>query len=144
MPIYADTSALVALFHPQDCFSAAVNSRVQRHSPAVLYPPWLRFEVRHILEMARTGTYGETGWMALLAAERHVLKGVKDDWLTVIQSATALSSRYSKSHPCGAVDVLHVASALAFNAEEFWTCDEAQAEFAKATGLKTVLFTSDS
>jgi len=36
------------------------------------------------------------------------------------------------------LDTLHVACALQFNAERFWTFDERQAKLAKVTGLKSL------
>jgi predicted nucleic acid-binding protein len=131
---------LFALFHPRTEFTLSVNARQRRFSADFFYPPWLRFELRHNLNAARTDRHGETGWQALLAAERHRLRAVREDWLGVIQLALELSMRHGSEHECGAVDVLHVASALTLRAEEFWTCDTAQAAFARAAGLNVVDF----
>jgi predicted nucleic acid-binding protein len=137
---YADTSVLFALFHPRTEFALPVNARQKKVSADFFYPPWLRFELRHNLNAGRTDQHGEVAWRAMLTAERHRLRGAREDWLEVIQSALDLSMRHGRDHECGAVDVLHVASALALHAEEFWTCDAAQAAFARAAGLKVVDF----
>jgi predicted nucleic acid-binding protein len=141
MHVYADTSVLFALCHPADPFFAVVNKRDSRHHPQLFYPPWLRFEVRHSLTVHRKSEEGEAAWRALLAAERSFV-GVRENWLSVIQLAGELSAQHGRKILCGGMDVLHVASAVKLEAEEFWTCDEDQAEFARATGLKVVDFST--
>lgn len=139
MHVYADTSVLFALCHPADPFFTVVNRRDRRHRPVLFYPPWLRFEVRHSLTVHRIDEPGEAAWRALLASERS-FAGVHENWLGVIQLAGELSARHSRDIVCGGMDVLHIASAVKLEAEEFWTCDEGQAGFAKLAGLKVVDF----
>jgi len=141
--VYADTSILFGLCYPDDPFFKAVNKRWEKSPPLVLYPAWLRFEVRHALTTARNERYGEAAWRALLASERHFV-GVRENWLTVLQQAEELSLRHGRSIFCGSVDVLHVASAMRLDADEFWTGDQAQADLAKAAGLRVVDFSGET
>jgi len=68
--VYADSSALFAYFHPRDEFSALVDAAVEKNSTDFVYWPFLRFEVRHNLRLARVDSDGEVAWRALRAAER--------------------------------------------------------------------------
>ncbi len=139
MHVYADTSILFALCFPDDPFFRTVNQRTQTEEPAFFYPPLLRFEVRHSLTLARGEKHGETGWRALQAAEKFFV-GVRENWLSVVELSGELSAKHGRKIQCGGVDVLHVASAVRLGAAEFWTGDRAQAELAKAAGLKVVDF----
>lgn len=145
MNAYADTSALFALFHPRDLFNPGVCAHVGAATAELFYPSWLRFELRHTLTLARVDADGETAWRALLAGERRRLRGVRQDALGVIQLAGELSARHARDCPdAGALDVLHAAAALELGAAEFWTCDEGQADFARAAGLQVVQFQPES
>lgn len=144
MNAYAETSALFALFHPRDEFTRAVNAHQRKVAAHLLYPPLLRFELRHSLTLARVDADGETAWLSLVVGERHGLRGVRQDLLGVVQLAGELSTRYARNcRSTGATDVLHVAAAVDLGAAEFWTCDAGQAEFARAAGLKVVQFATD-
>lgn len=145
MLAYADTSALFALFHPRDEFTRTVNAHVRRAPADLHYPPLLRFELRHVLSLARGDADGETAWRALLAGERGRLRGARLDPLGMIQLAGELSARHARQCPdAGALDVLHAAAALELGAAEFWTCDAGQAAFARAAGLQVVQFQPDA
>jgi predicted nucleic acid-binding protein len=56
MLAYADTSALVAYFYPNDVFAITVTRAAQREAPDFVYWPFLRFELRHNLRMLRGGS----------------------------------------------------------------------------------------
>ncbi|HEY1170066.1 MAG TPA: hypothetical protein VGH19_01740 [Verrucomicrobiae bacterium] len=139
MHVYADTSIIFSLCHPGDIFFEQVNRKHKRLRPLIIYPPWLRFEARHILNARRQDEDGEMAWRALLAAERFFM-GSRENWLAVIQQAGLLSARHGRDIVCGGMDVLHVASAVHFGADEFWTGDSDQAAFARLSGLSVVDF----
>lgn len=142
---YADTSALFALFHPRDEFFNPVNQRQRKSAVRFLYPPWLRYELRHNLRRTRTDADGEAAWRALQAAEAHALHGLTLDLLGQLQQADKLSEAHGrKLDLIGAGDVLHVAGAIQLAADEFWTCDGVQADWARAAGLKVVEFKPDA
>ncbi len=145
--IYADTSALLAFFHPGDIFAILVTGAVRKESPDFVYWPFLRFELRHHLRTVRTDAFGEIAWRALRTAERTAARLRWQAELTadkMLDAAEELSGERAGKHPCGAADYLHVAAArrvkLISELDEFWTCDAAQVELARAAGLKTRLF----
>lgn len=145
--VYADSSVLFAFFHPRDEFSALVDAAVQKHSPEFVYWPFLRFELRHNLRLARGDSHGEVAWRALRAAERTASRLRWQTELTVdkmLDAAEELSADNFSKFDCGSADYLHVAAARRLNLlngiDEFWTCDSAQGNLAKAADLKTRIF----
>ena len=48
MKIYADTSALIAWFHPADEFAPAVTAWCRARSPDFCWNPLLRMELRRV------------------------------------------------------------------------------------------------
>ena len=136
MNAYAETSALVALFHLRDHFARQVNDRQAKMRADLYFPPLLRFELWHVLTSARTDAAGETAWRAMLAGESGRLRGISQDLLRVVQRAGELSQRHARACP--------EAGALELGAAEFWTCDGGQAEFARAAGLAVVEFEPDT
>lgn len=147
MLAYADTSALIAYFYPNDAFTASVMKAAQRGAPDFVYWPFLRFELRHNLRMLRGDSYGEIAWRALRAAERTSARLRWQGELTVdkvLDAAEELSAEKALETDSGSSDVLHVAAArrisLISELDEFWTCDKSQAVLARLAGLKTRLF----
>jgi len=149
MPVvYADTSALFAVFHPRDEFAAPVTAAVQKVSPDFVYWPFLRYELRHNLRQARVDSYGELAWKALRAAERTQARlrwqpDLRCD--SVVESADEFSGQRALEFSAGSADFLHVSAACRLHrlsaVDEFWTCDSEQSKVAKAAGLKVRLFT---
>lgn len=145
--VYADTSALFAYFYPSDEFSSVVDEAVKRRSPDFVYWPLVRFELRHNLRRFKGHKYGIIAWRALRAAEKTASRLRWHGDLNadkMLDSAEELSAERAAEIDCGSNDVLHVAAArrthLLSGLDEFWTCDEAQAELSKAVGLPTRLF----
>ncbi|HUA65207.1 MAG TPA: hypothetical protein VME24_05120 [Alphaproteobacteria bacterium] len=145
--IYADSSTLIAYFHPRDIFSGMVSAAVERDSPDFIYWPFLRFEVRHNLRQLNVDRYGALAWKALRAAEKTVARLRWQPDLTadkILDTAEDLSAEKAASMECGSIDVIHIAAARKINLlsgiDEFWTCDAAQATLARAIGLKVRLF----
>jgi predicted nucleic acid-binding protein len=145
--VYADSSVLFAYFHPHDEFSAIVDATVRKQSPDFVYWPFLRFELRHNLRLARVDSDGEAAWRALRAAEKTASRLRWQAELTadrMLDIADELSADQSAKCDCGSADYLHVAAARRLNflngTDRFWTCDISQAALAKAAGLSTLLF----
>ncbi len=146
MLAYADTSALVAYFYPNDIFTIPVMKAAQREAPDFVYWSFLRFELRHVLRMLRGNSDGEIGWRALRAAERTSSRLRWQSELTVdkvLDAAEELSAEKALEADAGSSDILHVVAArrifLISGLDEFWTCDKAQAVLAKLSGLRTRL-----
>ena len=133
MITYADSSVLVAWFHPDDEFADAVTTWARDRVTDFLWNPILRAEVRHNLRKLTT-SYARTAWNALRAAERTRLRFGREKILDLIEPADELSARLARSVPAGTWDFFHVAAALHLRAECFATCDQLQANLARSIG----------
>lgn len=145
MPIvYADSSVLFAWFYLPDEFNAVVTAWLRDRGVDFLSNEVLRLEVRHNLRLVRGNPDGETAWRALQVAERSAarIRHERIDLEKTFAQADGLSRRLGPAHPCGALDVFHVAAALAQETPWFLTCDAMQADFARAAGLEVHGFTA--
>lgn len=134
MNVYADTSVLIALFLPEDTFSEEVNNWVGSNSMELAWNLGLRNEVRHNLRKLNS-SYSRTAWNALRAAESSGRLIIGREKLSdLLNAADELSAEKANTLPAGTWDYFHVAAALAANADCFATCDQLQAELAKASG----------
>jgi predicted nucleic acid-binding protein len=141
MTIYADTSVLVAWFHPDDEFTRPVTEWMQQNMTEVLWNPILRLELRHNLRKLRS-SYSRTAWNALRAAEKSGLRFGRENIRDLIDEAEELSAKAAATVSAGTWDFFHVAAAIRQRAEAFVTCDKLQAELAKKASLPQVkLFT---
>ena len=145
--VYADTSVLFAYFYPRDQFSHGVDEAVKAQSPDFVYWPLVRFELRHNLRRLKAEKYGAIAWRALRATEKTASRLRWHGELTadkMLDSAEELSAERAAETHCGSSDVIHVAAArrvhLLSGLDEFWTCDETQAELSREIGLPTRLF----
>ena len=147
--VYADTSALFAVFHPRDEFSERLTEAVRKSSPDFVYWSFMRYELRHNLRQARVDDYGEIAWKAFRAAERTQARlrwqpDLKCD--SILESADEVSGQRALEFAAGSADFLHVAAArrlhLLSRIDAFWTCDAEQSKVARAIGLRTRLFAS--
>jgi predicted nucleic acid-binding protein len=138
MKIYADTSALVAWFHPADEFANAVTSWCRERAPEFCWNPLLRIELRHNLRRL-SGNYGAVAWHAYRASEtsRRLKSGV-ERLADLLEWGDELSARHVKSSAAGTRDFVHVAAAQHARATVFITCDIAQAQLAHLAGLRMV------
>ena len=142
MKIYADTSALIAWFHPADEFAAAVTDWCRERSPEFSWNPLLRMELRHNLRRL-SGRYAAPAWHAYRASEtsRKLILGIHR-LSDLLEWGDELSARHAHGSQAGTWDFVHVAASLHVRAEMFITCDAAQAELARVAGLSQVhLFT---
>ncbi len=138
MKIYADTSVLIAWFHPADEFASAVTKWCQTHGQDFSWNIFLRAELRHNLRRLSTD-YAAVAWQAYRAAEssgRLRLDSHKPNEL--IEWGDELSARHAKGIAVGTWDCVHVAAAQHAKAEIFITCDIAQAELASLAKLPKV------
>ncbi len=79
---------------------------------------------------------------------RHILqrgswKRTAIDWEAVMERFEVLSSVHSATLGTRTLDIFHVSCALELESRDFITCDERQADFAKAAGLKVRLVEID-
>jgi predicted nucleic acid-binding protein len=138
MKIYADTSALIAWFHPADEFAQAVTDWCRERSPEFSWNPLLRMELRHNLRRL-SGKYAATAWHAYRASETSRKLRLEIHRLSdLLEWGDELSARHAQSSQAGAWDFVHVAAAQHVRAGLFITCDAAQAELARVAGLTQV------
>jgi predicted nucleic acid-binding protein len=140
MKIYADTSALIGWFHPADEFAPAVTLWCRNHEPEFYWNPLLRIELRHNLRRL-SGKYAAIAWHAYRASETSQrLKLGLHRLSDLLEWGDELSARHANNSAAGSWDFVHAAAAQHVRAEEFITCDVAQADLARVAGLTVQLF----
>jgi predicted nucleic acid-binding protein len=138
MKIYADTSALLAWFHPADQFAQSVTEWCRERSPEFIWNPLLRIELRHNLRRL-SGRYATAAWHAYRASETSRRLKLEIHRLSdLLERGDELSARHAQSSSAGTWDFVHVAAAQRVRAEIFVTCDAAQADLARVVGLPKV------
>jgi predicted nucleic acid-binding protein len=138
MRIYADTSALIAWFHPADEFAQAVTDWCRERSPEFSWNPLLRMELRHNLRRL-TGQYAALAWHTYRSSETsRKLRLDINQVSALLERGDDLSAKHVKGIPAGTWDFVHVAAAQLDRVEMFITCDVAQAGLARVAGLPKV------
>lgn len=138
MKVYADTSVLVAWFHPSDLFAPVVTAWCREREVEFVWNPVLRAELRHNLRRL-SGEYAGVAWHAYRSSEssnrlRMGLERLADllDW------GDELSGRHASQLSAGTWDFIHIAAARQSRAQAFLTCDVAQAELARLVKLPRI------
>jgi len=138
--ISADSSFIVALYLV-DSHSLDARRRMAA-KPLVVLTPINRVELAHAVhyQVFRARITLAEAVRALRAFEEDCGRGVWASldlpariWATAID----LARRHSPALGVRTLDSLHVACALEFGADKFWTFDERQAKLAKTVGLDT-------
>lgn len=143
MSSYADTSFLVSLYG-RDVNSPTAIALVRENRPAFMVTPLSETEFISIVFaiVARP-----EGWTLIdsQAIEQkfiqHLQTGIwrwEDLPAEMWMRARELCRRHGPVLGCRALDVLHVASALALAADDFYTFDKDQARLARTTGLRVL------
>jgi predicted nucleic acid-binding protein len=117
-----------------------VTNWCRSQAPEFSWNVFLRLELRHNLRRI-SGDYAAVAWHAYRAAETsgrlrlgvHRLSELLD-W------GDELSAKHALKSTAGTWDCVHVAIARHARIDTFLTCDIAQAELAKLTGLRVHLF----
>ena len=153
MRTYADSSFILRLLTAEADSEAAIGEYRRLGLPPLFFLPLHALEVRNaIFQRAfherRTLPARQRQQIkrerdaALNRLERFLSRGtlldVALDTDTVILRATDLALAHTERLGTRAIDLLHVASALALDSEVFLTTDDRQAQLAKAEGLKVV------
>jgi len=150
MIAYPDTSFLMALYRWQ------VNSRhAIAHFGAMTetlhVTSLVLFEFRQSIRLQeflhsrnpQLGFDRTTGQVAISKLQSNIASGALviagADWTDVLQRADLISSRRTSSDGYRSFDILNLATAQHFGAQEFLTFDTKQKKLAKAEGLKTPL-----
>jgi len=130
MICYADSSFLIAWFHPADQFAIPVTEWTRDHVTDFIWNPILRAEVRHNLRKLKT-QYAATAWNAYRASEamRRLVIG-RQSIADLLRAGDDLSTEKAKEFSAGTWDFVHVAAFIESKAHYFATLDRLQAELA--------------
>ena len=140
MNSYADTSFLVSLYG-RDVNSRRAIAFAEAHHPVFMVTPFGEMEFTSIVYAVVARPKGWTVREARAIEENftHDLQTGIWRWEDLPSESWArareLARRYAPSMGCRALDVLHVASALALAGDDFYTFDRDQAKLARAAGL---------
>lgn len=142
MRVYADTSFLVSLYSP-DVHSTRAIAQMARIRGALLLTQLGELELTNALELRvfrKEATETETR-RALTKFEEHARGGIFELEAvpaTVYERARQITRKHTAILGLRTLEILHVASALLLQAEQFWTFDQRQSKLAKAAGLRTI------
>jgi hypothetical protein len=92
MKVYADTSVLVAWFHPADHFAAPVRAWLGKRNADFIWNPILRVELRHTLRRL-SGSYARVAWDATAPANP------RNGWFSMFVALTTFSNGPTNSAP---------------------------------------------
>jgi len=138
MKVYADTSVLLAWFHPADAFAKQVTEWFRQQAAEFCWNPVLRAELRHNLRRL-SGEYAAVAWRAYRASETSNRLQMSLERLTdLLEWGDELSARLAARTTAGTWDCVHVAAAQHVGADVFATCDAAQAELAGLAKLARI------
>ena len=143
MVAYADTSFLFPLY-AQDANTARAAALGGTLQGALSVTPLQRFEMRNALRLAVfRGDIAENKCRHLLElieadTKTGVLADVPVAWVEAYAAAEALSAAHTGQLGTRAVDVLHVAAAVALGATHFLSFDTRQKALASKVGMKVL------
>ena len=141
--IYLDSSSLVALYYPE-AKSDQILAYLRKTKLPIAFT-WLH-ELEFTNGLQQKLFRGETGEASVNATLNLLLRDKENNvfdqraipWPTVFQTTLRLSRTYSPIFGTRTLDLLHVAAAIALEAEEFMTSDERQAKVAAKESLRLV------
>lgn len=141
MPLYADTSFLVAAYSPEVDSPKAVAC-FQRLRDPLPFTPFHRHELRagirlRVFRREITVEQRKAAFRIIDSdLEDNVLVHTTISWTDAFRESERLAAAHTEVLGVRSFDLLHVGTALAFGATEFLTFDARQAALAKAAGLK--------
>jgi predicted nucleic acid-binding protein len=143
--IYPDTSFLIPLY-VDEARSEEAGRFMQRARDPLIYTPFHRLEMRTALRVHVFRKHLTSESLRIVFRdinhdlEGNVLHHVPLDWSDALRQAEEIGAEYVAQIGARSGDLLHVASAIALDAEEFCTFDVRQAELAKRAGLKVKMW----
>jgi hypothetical protein len=138
---YLDSSVLTSLYAP-DAHSASARRYLRHAAGPFLLTPFGEAELTNAIEW-RVFRREITAAQAQAALERlgaHIADGVFHAApvpAAMYDVARQLSRRHTATLGTRTLDILHVAAALVWHTDSFYTFDRAQAQLARAAGLAT-------
>jgi predicted nucleic acid-binding protein len=139
LSVYVDSSFVVSLYLT-DLHSSDARRRVQGAPPPILTPlhraEWAHALAQHQFRGTVTAEKAQRAHAQLISDEAaNIWRGAPLPE-NAFELCADLARRYGPKLGMRTLDTLHVACALEFKAERFWTFDERQAKLAKALGMK--------
>jgi predicted nucleic acid-binding protein len=141
MIYFADASFLVSYFS-KDAHSKTAVRWWESHGQVIRTSRLAYFEAENAIRSLRVGNEitAKEEFDALESMKRYVLEGFIELWETPVKrlfpSARRLSQFHSTDRSFGAMDILHVASALDMKAASILSFDQRQQQLAVSEGLK--------
>lgn len=141
MPIYADTSFLVAAYSPEADSLKAIAC-LQRLRDPLPFTPFHRHELRtgirlRVFRKEITVEQRKAAFREMESdLEENILAHAPVPWTDTFREAETLAAAHTETLGVRSFDLLHVGLARALGATEFLTFDARQAALAKAAGLK--------
>lgn len=141
--IYRDTSALVPLYVPES-FSARMKADILSGAEPGDWHALHQLEFENALrlkrfrkEMSRPDAAGVLARLEEdLRAGRWVRRSV--DWIAAFDAARRLGEEVTPRYGCRSLDLLHVAIAVQWRCDAFYTADERQSRAARQAGLRAL------
>lgn len=138
---YVDTSVIVKLYIKED-LSFEVSNWIRAHKEPIPLTAFHELEFKNALYLKqfRSEITEDQIRTVLLKFENHYRMGVYYhtyvDWPETLIRAIHLAHDHTSKIGVRSLDILHVASALAIQADRFFTLDDRQAALAASAGLK--------
>lgn len=115
---------------------------MQQYGAPLPFTPWHRLEVRNAVRLAVFHRaiavhQGKTQLKQIEAdlREEALITHAPVDWITVLREAEKIGATHNESIGCRSSDLFHIAAAIDWGADCFFTFDERQKKMAKAAGL---------
>ena len=141
MVVYADTSYLLSLY-TNDAHHAEAIALLKPLQTPLLWTPFQRYEVRNAirLQVFRKDIRQREAMEVLNDIEQDLqvgfLRAAPLVWTAMLEQAEKLSAEFTADLGTRGLDILHVAAALAADAQEFFTFDDRQRALATKARLK--------
>ena len=141
--VYVDTSVIVKLYIKEK-YSRGASNWLKANNEAIPLTSFHELEFINALQLKRFRTEATPQTILQIVArfEEHEKKGIYYrpplDWPTVFTRAVELSQKHSGTLGSRALDILHVASAVAIKADRFLTLDDRQSSLAAHAGLEII------
>lgn len=139
--LYVDTSALVKLY-VRETLSKEIADFLKRRNQPMPLTRFHELEFSNALQLkCHRAELAEAETEDILSRfKSHEEIGIyfrpPIEWSIVFDFAVNLSTRHTKTIGARSLDIFHVASALAIEADHFLTLDERQAQLAHSAGIK--------
>jgi predicted nucleic acid-binding protein len=142
--VYADSSFILALYHP-DALTPRAITYMARHKEPLILTAIQDAEVRNSfrLRVPQQRSSSEEVFRALAHYDRDISDGIYEyqspDWAGLFRSLERISQKHTERGAYRFPDLLHLACALDIKAKVFLSFDQRQSELGRALGMKTPL-----